>query len=252
MPDNIVILSIAGGGLLIGLFYISYYIESQKTRKALLIANLSERAHRLQRLIDFLPAAYLPHEIKQILVKQAHQRVSKLVELAPTNSTFKKRFNSLSTQLQEQPSTPPSDTYHFKTAEEAREIKVLLQDLSKVIEALASSKIIPVNNAKQILVLLQKKYTDVSLNINIQLAEQSHKDKKYRLATHQYKKAITELSKRNQNGEHTAKIEQIKERLASLNQQQGTTSTPDDTTPSLANQVDKLEEKDNAWKKKYF
>jgi len=252
MPDNMVILSIAGGGLLIGLLYISHYIESQKTKKALLIASLSERANRLQRLIDALPAAYLPHEVKQILVNQAYQRVSKLVKLAPTNNTFQKRFNSLSAQRQEAPSTPPSSTYHFKTAEEATQIKSSLQDLSKVIEALTSSKVIPINNAQQYLAFFQKKHAEVSLSVDIQLADQSYKDKKYRLAAHQYKKAVTALSKNNQSGEHTAKIEQINTILASLNQQQNVSSTDENTAATLADQVDKFEEKDNAWKKKYF
>jgi len=248
--EIIIALSALGIGVVLGLIWYSHNKEKERARKALLVANLSERAHRLQRLLDMLPAAYVEKDVKLLLLNQIRSRMEKLVEIAPGNEKFKKNYDGLSAQISEtQSSTAKPPSPQLKTPEEAKETKKLLQDLSKVIESLAANKSIPVPTAKKYLLNIHKKYVEANINYSIQVADQSRRDNKTKLAIHQYQKAITELSKNNQHNAYTDKIAQIKDILSSLT---GSSDTGEDTSDALSAGMKELAQDDESWKKKYF
>lgn len=120
--ELIIILSVLGLGGLIGLFYVSHAIEKQRRQKALMIANLSDYAFRLQRLLDFIPAAYLSKEVRLLLLNQIKKRMEKLIELAPDNEKFAKKLDSCNTQIADiqSTSTPPSGTTTENTGRSQR------------------------------------------------------------------------------------------------------------------------------------
>lgn len=252
MSTEIVItLGALGIGVVLGLIWYGHNKENERAKKALLIANLSERAHRLQRLLDTLPPAYVEKDVKLLLLGQIRSRMEKLVEIAPGNEKFRKSHDGLTAQISEtQSSTAKPPPPQLKTPEEAKETKKLLQDLTKVIESLAANKSVPVPTAKKYLLNIHKQYVEASINYSIQVADQSRRDNKTKLAIHQYQKAITELSKNNQHNAYTDKIAQIKEILNSLT---GTTDEEEeDTSDALSAGMKELADDDESWKKKYF
>ncbi len=252
MSTEIVItLAALGIGVVLGLIWYGHNKENERARKALLVASLSERAHRLQRLLDMLPPAYVEKDVKLLLLIQIRSRLEKLVDLAPSNEKFKKNYDGISAQISEtQSSTAKPPSPQFKTPEEAKETKKLLQDLTKVIESLATNKSIPVPTAKKYLLNIHKQYAEANINYSIQVADQSRRDNKIKLAIHQYQKAIAELSKNNQHNAYTDKIAQIKGILNSLT---GTgEEEQQDTSGALSAGMKELADDDESWKKKYF
>ena len=248
--EIIITLGALGIGVVLGLIWYGHNKEKERAKKALLTASLSERAHRLQRLLDMLPPAYVEKDVKLLLLNQIRSRLEKLVDIAPGNEKFRKNYDGVSAQISEtQSSTAKPPSPQFKTPEEAKETQKLLQDLTKVIESLAANKSVPVPTAKKYLLNIHKKYVEANINYSIQVADQSRRDNKTKLAIHQYQKAIAELSKNNQHNAYTDKIAQIKDILNSIT---GESDETEDTSDALSSGMKELANDDESWKKKYF
>lgn len=253
--ELIIILSVLGVGGLIGLFYVSHAIEKQRRQKALMIANLSDYAFRLQRLLDFIPAAYLSKEVRLLLLNQIKKRMEKLIELAPDNEKFAKKLDSCNTQIADiQSTSTPPQAPQLKTPEEANELRTLLQELSKVIEYFVQSKVLPAAEAQRHMVSIQNSFIDANLNYLLQMGQAARQEKKPKLAIHHYQKALAEMHKRNQNGQYNEKIQQLKTVLGELQTEAGIVETPAATEANseLNEGLNELLEEQDAWKKKYF
>lgn len=248
----LIVLGLAG---LVGLFYISHSIEKQRRQKALLVASLNDQCFRLQRLMDFIPPAYVSKDIRQVLLKQIKMRLDRLLELAPDNEKFAKKMDSCTAQLTELQTTgaPPQPPI-LKTAEEANELRTLLQELSKLIESLAHSKVIPVGDANKYLQSIQASFIDASLNYFLQMGNNARQQKKPKLAIHHFQKAIAEMQKRNQQGIYAEKLEQLKQLIAELQVEAGAEPAPVavDAPNELDQGLNELMQEQEAWKKKYF
>lgn len=252
--ELIVILSIVGGAGLIGLFYISHSIEQQRRQRALLIANISDFAFRLQRLLDSIPPAYLGKDIQLLLLGQIKKRMERLKELAPSNDKFRKKLDATNEHIAEVTgSTAKQVKPQIKSPEEASQIRTLLQDLSKIIETFAQNKIITVAEARTHLAFLQSSYLDANLNHLLHQAETARQEQKPKVAILNYEKALTEMKKRNKKGNFSERIEQVTAIINQLREEAGhaVVSTADE--PNELNQaINELIEEEDAWKKKYF
>ncbi|MBV1920016.1 MAG: hypothetical protein KUG73_05000 [Pseudomonadales bacterium] len=248
--EIIIALGALGIGVVLGLIWYGHNKEKERAKKAILTANLSERAHRLQRLLDTLPPAYVEKDVKLLLLNQIQARLEKLVDIAPNNVKFKKSYDGVSAQISEtQSSTAKPPSPQLKTPEEAKETQKLLQDLTKVIESLAANKSVPLPTAKKYLINIHKQYIEANINYSIQVADQSRRDNKTKLAIHQYQKVLTELSKNNQHGAYSDRLAQVKETLNSLT---GEGESEDETSDALSAGMDELAQDNESWKKKYF
>jgi len=253
--ELIVIVSILGLGGLIGLFYVSHAIEKQRRQRALMIANLSDYAFRLQRLLDFIPAAYLNKDIRLLLLGQIRNRLEKLVELAPDNEKFSKKLSSCNAQITDtQSTTATPQAPQLKTPEEANELRTLLQELSKVIEYFVQSKVIAVADAQKHLGSIQQSFIEANLNYLLQMGNAARQEKKTKLALHHYQKAATEMNKRNQQGKYNERLQKLKILMEELQVEAGIVETPEpDAGPGELNAgLNEMLEEQDAWKKKYF
>ncbi|RLT98074.1 hypothetical protein [Ketobacter sp.] len=252
--ELIIILSIVGGAGLIGLFYISHSIEKQRRQRALLIANLSDHAFRLQRILDSVPAAYTGKDIQLLLLGQIKKRMERLKDLAPGNEKFHKKLESTNAQIAEVTgATTPQTKPQLKCPEEANEIRTQLQDLSKVIEGFTQNKVISVDEARRYLSQLQSSFIDANLNYLLQVAENTRRENKPKLAILNYEKALAEMKKRNQKGAYDERMAQIGAIINELKIEAGH-QVEEDTTENneLTQAMDEMIEEEDAWKKKYF
>lgn len=252
--ELIAILSVLGGAGLIGLFYISHSIEKQRRQRALMIANLSDYAFRLQRLLDSIPPAYLGKDIQLVLLGQIKKRMEKLKQLAPNNDKFRKKLDSTNEQIAEiSGATTKQAKPQLKNPEEANQIRVLLQELSKVIEGYTQNKVLTVDEARKHLTFIQASFIDANLNFLLQVAESARQEKKTKVAILNYEKALAEMKKRNKKGEHNERIEQINAIINELKLESGqTVQTTSDADNELDQAMNELIEEEDAWKKKYF
>lgn len=252
--ELIIVLSVLGGAGLIALFYISHTIEKQRRQRALLIANLSDYAFRMQRLLDMIPAVYLGKDIQLLLLGQIKKRMERLKELAPSNDKFRKKLDSTNEQIAEiSASTGKQAKTVLKSPQEANELRSLLQELSKVIENFTQNKLITVEEARRHLGFVQASFVDANLNFLLQTAEASRQDKKPKLAILNYEKALAEMKKRNQKGAYSQRMEQVNAIINELKAESGQvveSDEPEDT--ELTQAMNELIEEEDAWKKKYF
>ncbi|MCG8670562.1 MAG: hypothetical protein MI867_14185 [Pseudomonadales bacterium] len=256
MSTGLIAISVVVGiALIMGLFYISHSIEKQKAKRALMIANLSEKAHRLQRMIDRVPPAYLPKELKVLLLSEIKKRCEKLVEAAPENSKFKKNLDSVNGQIADtQSSTAKPPAPQFRTPQEANEIKASLQELSKAVEAFVKSGVLPASQGQQHLAKIQMSFVEANVNYLVSQGDTARRENKTKLAIHHYQKAIAELTKRNKNNHYSERIAQLKATLSELAgyEEPAPAAEAGGTGNELTKGLDDLIEDDNSWKKKYF
>lgn len=251
------ILGVLGAGLVLGLFFVSHNIEKQKAQRALMVANIGERVQQLNRLIDATPPAYLNKDLKLLIQNEIKKRIEKLTELAPEKDNFRKGLESISAQINEtQSSTTKPPTPQIKSPEEAEQIRNVLQQHNKLIEALVQNKTIPLAEGKKHIAQIQASYFEAKVNHSINLAEQNRMAGKTKLAIHNYHKAIAELTKHNQNNMYAQKIAELKGVVGQLQEETGvqgqTTEKATSTDDALSQGLDELLEEDNSWKKKYF
>ncbi len=253
--ELIIILAILALGGLVGLFYVSHAVEKQRRQKALMIASLSDYAFRLQRLLDFIPAAYLHKDVRLLLLTQIKKRMEKLVELAPSNEKFAKKLESCNAQISDvQTSAIPPQAPQIKTPEEANELRTMLQELSKVIEFFVQTKVLAGAEAQRHLAAIQNSFIDANLNYLLQMGQVARQEKKPKLAVHHFQKAMSEMHKRNQKGQYNDKIQQLKTIITELQTETGNAPEPAATegNSELTAGLDQLLEEQDAWKKKYF
>ncbi len=254
--EFIVVVSVLGFGGLIMLFYISHSIEKQRREKALLLANLSDYVYRLQRVLDSIPLGYISKDLKLVLLGQIKSRLEKLVSLAPHKDRFRKSLDSTVGQIAElskvttQVSPPP-----LKNKDEVENLRVMLQDLSKIVEHMAASNVITAPDAKRHMLDLQKSYSSANISLMISNAEAAKAQNKPKVALVHYKNALAEMHKRNQTNMYDAKIQQITaivSELVKLTDAPSPAKTDPNSESELGQAIDSLLEEEDAWKKKYF
>lgn len=249
-----VVLSVLGIAGLIGLFYVSHSIEKQRRQRALLIANISDYAFRLQALLDTIPPAYTGKDIQLLLLGEIRKRMERLKELAPSNDKFRKKLDSTLEQMAEISAATTKHTKpQLKNPEEANQLRIQLQQLSKIIENLTQNKVLAVADARRHLAFIQASFIEANLNFLIQLAESARQEGKPKVAILNYEKAIAEMKKRNQKGAYNERIEQIRATINALKVEAGGVVQTDETAPNELDQaMNELLEEEDAWKKKYF
>ncbi len=250
-----VVLSVLGIGGLIGLFYISHSIEKQRREKALMIANISDTAYRLQRLLDSVPAPYLSKDLQLLLLNQIKKRLERLMELSPNTEKFRKKRDAASEQISEvSASTIKQQPPQLKTPEEAAELRKRLQEMSKTIESFMQNKIIDATEARKHLTTLHNSFFEANLSYLSQSAEKAKTDGKLKLAILNYEKVIKEMQKRNQKGAFSPRIEQVEALINAIRAELGTMPETEatDTDGELTQRMDEFLEEEDSWKKKYF
>ena len=254
--EMIALLALAVFFALGGVFYINHNLEQAKNKKAILIGNLSETAHRLQRIIEIIPDSYIHRELKIVILNEMRGRLEKLAELAPTFESIKKKLETCDATLKDvQANTQKPQSPKITSPQQADEIRNLLQDLSKVIETFRNSQIITPAQAGVFLTHVQDSFAEAHINYMILLGDQCRNDKKWRLAVHHYQKAAAELAKRNPNGRYNDRLQQLKNLCDELNRRaddEGGTAKKVETDSELDKAMNEFLEEEESWKKKYF
>lgn len=252
--EYIVVLSVLGFGGLIGLFYMSHSMEKQKRQKALLITNLSEHVAQLERLYDSVPSGYMSKELQELLLQQIKTRLEKLVDIAGNNARFKKSLETTTAtleQLKNSTGQPPQKPLTSK--EEVEKLRGALQRMSKVLESMVTQRVISGVEGKEHMLSLQKSYSNANINLMLNTAESARSQQKNKLALMNYKNALAEMRKRNQQHEYDEQIDNVEGLIEQLEQAPSSSPTGQaDQDNELDQAVADLMEEDDAWKKKYF
>lgn len=239
-----------------GVLYVNRNIEKEKAKKAVLIGQLSETTHRLQRIIDTIPDAYIHKDLKLVILNEMQKRLEKLVEVAPEQESFKKKLESAKAMIAEcQSNTAKKQEPRITNPQQANEIRALLQDLTKIIETFRDSNVIPGAAANVFLAHVHDSFVEANVSYLTLLGDQSKNERKWKLAVHHYQKGMAELAKRNQNGRYNEKLAQMKALCDELShradEESGVQRKAEDVS-ELTKGLSDLANEEDAWKKKYF
>lgn len=247
---------VVGFFVLGGVFYVNRNIEKDKAKKAVLVGTLSETAHRLQRIIDTIPDAYIHKDLKLTILIEMRKRLEKLVETAPEQESFKKKLESTHAMIADcQSNAAKKQEPRITNPQQANEIRALLQDLTKIIESFRDSGVIPGAAANVFLAHVHDSFVEANVSYLTLLGDQSKSERKWKLAVHHYQKGMAELAKRNQNGRYNEKLAQMKAMCDELNRraddEAGVQRKTEDAS-ELTKGLSDLTNEEEAWKKKYF
>lgn len=254
--ELIIIFVVLGLFVLVGVLYVNRNIEKDKAKKAVVVGTLSETAHRLQRIIDTIPDAYIHKDLKLMILNEMRTRLEKLVEVAPEQESFKKKLDTTVAMIGEcQTSTGKKQEPRISNPQQANEIRSLLQDLTKIIESFRDTGVIPGAAANVFLAHVHDSFVEANVSYLTLLGDQSKSERKWRLAVHHYQKGMAELAKRNQNGRYNEKLTQMKAMCDELNRraddEAGVQRKTEDAS-ELTKGLSDLANEEEAWKKKYF
>ncbi len=257
MPTGLVtILGVVGIFLITGVIYISHTIEKQRAKRALLIANLTDKVQGLQMLIDSIPPAFVPKSLKLFILNEIKMRYIRLAEIAPQNTSFKKNLDTTSMQISDiENARKASPAPRFDTPADANKIKACLQELNKAIEAFVKAGKIQVEDGKQYLLKTHLAVVEADVNFLIHQAEQAQQEHKIKVAILHYQKAVAELSSHNSNNQYSERIEQLKSHIDELSKEElaeAAAAQASNADNELTKGIDDLIKDDNAWKKKYY
>jgi hypothetical protein len=251
----LVILAVVGSGIFLGLVYVAHNAEKKRRVRALLTANLTERIQQIQQLIDAVPPNYLRRDTRLLLLEECKRRTAKLLEIANNQSKAKQLSDQIDqtiTQTQADQSQPPPP--QLRTSQEAEQLRNLLMAVTKTLESLVQQQSITSAVATQHINQIQNLFVEANIGLDINTARAAQAASKNKLAIHHYQKALTELTRRNQNNQFAERIAEIRNQIEALQEQTGITNTAQDQdgTDELSKGVENLIEDDTSWKKKYF
>lgn len=254
--ELIIVFVVLGLVVLGGVFYVNRNIEKEKAKRAVLIGTLSETAHRLQRIIDTIPDAYIHKDLKLTILMEMQKRLEKLVEVAPDHESFKKKLESAKAMVADVQATPvKKQEPRISNPQQANEIRALLQDLTKIIESFRDTGIIPGAAANAYLAHVHDSFVEANVSYLTLLGDQSRNERKWKLAVHHYQKGMAELAKRNQNGRYNDKLAQMKAMCEELNRradEEAGIQRKSEEASELTKGLSDLANEEEAWKKKYF
>lgn len=254
--DLIIVFTVLGFVVLGGFFYINKNVEKVKSKKAMMVGSLSETTHRLQRIIDTIPDAYMHKDLRLVILSEMKHRLEKLVEVAPDHENFRTKMEATVAAIADvQANSQKKQEPRILNPQQANEIRALLQDLSKIIESFRDTGVINGAAANTFLAHVHDSFVEAHVSYLTLLGDQSKNEKKWKLAVHHYQKGMAELSKRNQNGRYNEKLKQMKALCDELSrradEEAGVQRKAEDSS-ELTKGLSDLESEEESWKKKYF
>lgn len=236
------------------LFYVSYNIERSGERKAYLMADLSKKTKRFQGLIDCLPTNYMDGEVKAILLDEVILNLRKQHQLNPQDARITRKLEYAIRQREDAKNSKTKvQISRIRNQDEANEIRTRLMDLFRCLQYFQKTRRHDPTAISIHLKTLQRLYVETNVAVHVTTAEEATKRGKIKLALHEYQRSIAEYTRAN-TGDYTAEINQIKTKVAGL-EQLAVTSAQEKKEKEmtegtlLSRSMDALEEQEEAQRK---
>lgn len=260
MSTTAIILLIAAGlGLLGGVFLVINQLERNKKKMRAQIGLFSERAHRFQRFLDYIPEEYVDSELRSVLLEETIRNLEKQAALDKGNEKLAAKIKLNKAALEENiKQHKPPQLPHIKDINDANDLRKRIMDLFKVVQVLQKGKKIDAIKAKKFLLQLKQVYVELAVAVHIMRAKQAEKENKAKLAIHFYNKASGEYRRNNVKGMFAAQLKELQKIIQQLSGKETVEERPSSTTrktsedDELSSAMEKFLEEEDNWKKKSF
>lgn len=228
--------------------FINQQLAKKRKQRLRLMHALKQRLGLFKHIVGGMPAGYLPAELNTVVYQALINTLEQLAKLAPKETysaeaaEYQKQFNA---------SKEVADRTRLN-AEQAAQIKPLLQELARYIGAQAESGRLQKSQSSRLLGLCRRLLLQSTIEGYVHQAKQARSEHKLRLAIHHYTTARKLLLKEAGQQDVTKQVAQLSAVIAKLEQENAALSEPTTAASDEAaasKEWDEFED-DGDWKKK--
>jgi hypothetical protein len=238
----------------IGLIYLSQMRERARIEKIRKTHVLTERHNRMQLLLNDLPPQYLNNELRVMITERSIETITELSTLKNDD-----RLRQQKSQEQEILTKLRENKLKFKPVAvqneaKAKDVRVLLESLSRFVQNLNKRKRLDANSTKKYLSHIDFSIGQSKADLFTARAEAANKAGKPRVAIHNYHNAIDAFKTLSNNPQATKTIALYKSQIKSLeqaaDQQKGTQDAKPAAEGGNAEWDSFLNKDEDKWQKK--
>ena len=241
--------------VLIGLVYLSQMRERARIEKIRKTNALTERHNRMQLLLHELPPQYLNNELRIMVTERS---IETLNELSALNNSDKLKLQSSQEQeflKQLREKKPKYKPVPVQNEAKAKDVRVLLESLSRFVQNLHKRKRLDATNTKKYLNHIDFSISQSKADLFTARAKAAIKADKPRVAIHNYHNAIDAFKTLSNNPQASKAVAQFKAQIKELElsaeqQKGGKGNTPESAAGDNKEWDSFLKNDDDDWHKK--
>lgn len=204
--------------VLIGLVYLSQMRERARIEKIRKTNMLTERHNRMQLLLHELPPQYLNNELRIMISERSIETLNELSSLKG-DEKLKQQLSqeqTFLTQLREK--NPKFKAVNVQNEAKAKDVRVLLESLSRFVQNLNKRKRLDNNSTKKYLSHIEFSIGQSRADLFTARADAADKGGKPRVAIHNYHNAIDAFKALTNNPQAAKTIALYKAKIKELEQ----------------------------------
>ncbi len=221
MSSSVLGISILVGlGCLILVAYIAHCIEKAAEQRRLQVLALQKKIRRGWNLVSELPAAYLPANIRQLLLAYLHGQCQHVLNLDPKHSATQARLASIE-ELQSHPYDGSSDCAEpvFNSIASAEKTAALITELSKFFVDIHSAGSLDKSSTQHYVDQTKALHSLIQIDIEQLAARHAEATGRYKRALFRYRHCRKRLQSFVDQGQMTARMEFLDQRIETLTNQ---------------------------------
>jgi len=236
----------------IGVIYIGQMRERARIDKIRKTNALTERHNRMQLLLHELPPQYLNNELRILVTERSIETINELSSIK-NDDRLKQQISQEQVFLKQlREKKPKFKPVIVQNEAKAKDVRVLLESLSRFVQNLNKRKRLDANSTKKYLNHIDFSICQSKADLFTARAETANKAGKPRVAIHNYHNAIESFKTLTNNPQATKTVAQfkvkIKELEQSAEQQKSVQGTPESTGENK--EWDSFLKSDDDWQKK--
>jgi len=214
-------------------------MERNKKNRQKLMGRLTENAKKIQRILEYIPEAYVDPELRLILADEIVRCLENALQIMPNNEAIKASLQSAQAdQVKAKEKKARSKPALPTKTEEAGDLRKRLMDLFKIVQWLQKNQRINKALANKHLTLLKRAFIELGATTHLIRAKVALADKNHRLGVHFYQKAVAEY-KHGDAKYFDAKIKELSGLIIKIQAELelSKVTPPNDTTESPESRV---------------
>jgi len=237
--------------LLVGLVYLSQARERARVAKIRKIKLLTERHNRMQRLLHELPPQYLSNALRIMISERSIETISELSSLKDDDKSRQQTAQEQDYLKQLREKNPKFKPVIVTSEAKAKEVRVLLESLSRFIENQNKRKQLDTGSTKKYLAHIGLSICQSKADLFAARAEAANKAGKPRVAIHNYHNAIDAFKTLSQNPQAVKAMSLFKAKIKVLEQEADQQNKkPNKADGSSNGEWDEFLKDDDEWQKK--
>ena len=239
----------------VGLIYISQMRERARIQKIRKTNILTERHNRMQLLLNELPPQFLNNELRTMITERSIETIKELITLKDDEKLKKQAAQEQDLLKHLREKKPKYKAIPIQNEAKAKDVRMLLESLSRFIQNLNKRNRLDAGNTKKYLEFIEFSISQSRADLFKARAEAANKAGKPRVAIHNYHNAIDTFKSLTNNPQAIKTVAEFKNKIKELEQiaEPPKSAKTNETTTKADNNKEWdsfLKKDDDGWQKK--